>query len=174
MSMEVTGNYKDCKNDYCESVKESKDWTKETINKSENIPIFKDEYISGEKSGSRPSGLYHMGKDKNGNPKVLYDNPHKKERTAPDRVTPAGGDDRPEKCTTNTDTVDKEIERLKEEKRQLEQQLRSVNGDEKKKSELEHRLAQIKSELMKKDNDTYRRQQATVTNVTAPMQSKVQ
>lgn len=65
-----------------------------------------------------------------------------------------------EKCTTNTDQVDREIQQLREKKRQLEQQLERAVGDEKRCRELEKQLAQINAELGRKDNDTYRRQHA--------------
>ncbi len=142
MSMEVNSNYKDYKNDYLERMQES---LKEqgTGNKSEGIPVPKDEYISSEKSGSRASGLYHMGKDENGNPKVLYDDP--------------------KKVTTNTDKVDREIEKLKEQKKQLEQQIKAASGDAEKVKELEKKLAQVEGELSQKDNDTYRRRNAVIS-----------
>ena len=41
----------------------------------------KPEYISSEKSGKKPSGLYHMEQDKNGNPKIIFDTPKKAEET---------------------------------------------------------------------------------------------
>ena len=68
-----------------------------------------------------------------------------------------------EKCTTNTDNVDREIERLKEDKKQLEQQIKVAAGDEEKMKELEKKLAQIEGELSQKDNDTYRRQNAVIS-----------
>ena len=169
MSMEVSSNYK---NDYLERLQEGKDKTKEAGkeqgagNKSEGIPVPKDEYISSEQSGSRPSGLYHMGKDENGNPKVLYDDP-KKASGADKKEQPKVGADRPEedaeKCTTNTDKVDREIKKLKEQKQQLEQQIKAAAGDEEKIKELEKKLSQIESELSQKDNDTYRRQNAVIS-----------
>lgn len=172
MSMEVSSNYKDYKNDYLERLQEGKDKTKEAgkdqgaKNKSEGIPVPKDEYISSEQSGSRPSGLYRMGQDENGNPKVLYDDP-KKAGGADKNGQPKVGADSPEedaeKCTTNTDKVDREIEKLKEEKKQLEQQIKAANGDEKKIKELQKKLAQIEGELSQKDNDTYRRQNAVIS-----------
>lgn len=142
MSMEVNSNYKNYKNDYPERIQEP---LKEqgTGNKSEGIPVPKDEYISSEKSGSRTSGLYHMGKDENGNPKVLYDDP--------------------KKATTNTDKVDREIEKLKEQKKQLEQQIKAASGDAEKVKELEKKLAQVEGELSQKDNDTYRRRNAVIS-----------
>ncbi|MBR1816957.1 MAG: hypothetical protein IJ763_09690 [Lachnospiraceae bacterium] len=68
-------------------------------------------------------------------------------------------DNSEEKTTMDTDRVDKEIERLKEKKAQLEQRLHSEK-DERKKSELESQLNQIEMELLKKDNDNYRRENA--------------
>ena len=151
--------------------------------KSENIPVPKDEYISSEQSGSRPSGLYHMGKDENGNPKVLYDDPKKvggadrngesgvrvnsseKDKKAEQPKVKSGRrEDDAEEVTGNTDAVDREIEKLKKKKQQLEQQIRKASGDEEKTKELEEKLAQVESELAQKDNDTYRRQHAVVTS----------
>lgn len=68
-----------------------------------------------------------------------------------------------EKCTTNTDNVDREIEKLKEEKKQLEQQIKAAAGDKEKAKVLEKKLAQIEGQLSQKDNDTYRRQNAVIS-----------
>ena len=68
-----------------------------------------------------------------------------------------------EKCTTNTDNVDREIEKLKEEKKQLEQQIKAAAGDKEKVKVLEKKLAQIEGQLSQKDNDTYRRQNAVIS-----------
>ncbi len=69
-----------------------------------------------------------------------------------------------EKCTGNTDKVDREIEKLREKKKELEQQLQSAT-DEKKIRELKSRLAQVESELRQKDTDTYRRQHTTFSRL---------
>ncbi len=171
MSMEVSGNYRNYTNDYLERLQEERDKAKETEkelsagNKMESIPIPKDEYISSEHSGSKPSGLYHMGQDENGNPKVLFDD-QKKDDGADKMGASKVGVDSPEenveKCTTNTDKVDREIEKLKEQKQQLEQQIKAASGDEEKIKELEKKLSQIEGELSKKDNDTYRSQKAVI------------
>ena len=167
MSMEVSSNYKDYKNDYLERLQGGKDKTKEvgneqgTGNKSERIPVPKDEYISSEQSGNRPSGLYHIGKDENGNAKVLYDDPKKTEQP---KVKSGRREDDAEEVTGNTDAVDREIEKLKKQKQQLEQQINAASGDEEKTKELEKKLAQVESELSQKDNDTYRRQHAVITS----------
>ena len=81
MSMEISSNYKDYKNEYLDRVQTGQDKVKEASqdqrgeDKNEGIPVPKDEYISSEKSGSKPSGLYRLGQDENGNPKVMYDDP---------------------------------------------------------------------------------------------------
>ncbi len=64
-----------------------------------------------------------------------------------------------EKCTCNTDKVDREIERLKKKQKQLEQQINNT-ADPKKAEALEKELAQVEHELSQKDNDSYRRQHA--------------
>lgn len=151
MLMEINGSYSHYKTNYAEQLKAEQKNTKEAKigqtdesdeKASNKIPIPHDEYISSEKLSAKPSGLYQVGQDENGNRKVFYDNP--------------------EKCTANTDKVDREIKKLKEKQKQLEQQIKSASGDEKKVKELEQKLEQVKSELSQKDNDTYRRQNAQV------------
>ncbi len=66
-----------------------------------------------------------------------------------------------ESTTTNTDMVDRELERLKEKKAKLEQEL--LTADETKRQELQMQLDQVNMELTLKNNDTYRRQHSTVT-----------
>ena len=62
-----------------------------------------------------------------------------------------------EKCTGNTDKVDREIEKLKKRKKELEIQL-LTEEDAGKSISLEVELAQVERELSQKDNDAYRRQ----------------
>lgn len=168
MSMEISGNYKDYKNEYLERAQTEQDKVKRTSqeqraeDKSEGVPIPKDEYISSEKSSSKPSGLYRLGQDENGNPKVMHDDPKRaaKAKDVQPKEEPAK---QAEKCTTNTDNVDREIEKLKEEKKQLEQQIKAAAGDKEKVKVLEKKLAQIEGELSHKDNDTYRRKNAVIS-----------
>jgi len=189
MSMEVSSNYKDYRNDYLERLQEERERAKtskkeqDTGDKSKSIPVPKDEYISSEQSGSRPSGLYHMEKDENGNPKVIYDDPNKisgadkngesgirannsekDKKSQPPKVKSGSREDDAEEVTGNTDAVDREIEKLKKQKQQLEQQLKKACGDEEKTKELEKKLEQVESELNQKDNDTYRRQHTVFTS----------
>ena len=156
MSMKIGENYPGCSTEYLEKMQPKAEPIKETENQvnGNSIPVPKDEYISSEKSGNKPSGLYRMGRDENGNPKVLYDDPKKVQKKS------ATGN--AEECTTNTDAVDREIEKLKEQKRQLEQQIQAET-DEKKVKALEKKLAQVEAELNHKNNDTYRRQNAVVS-----------
>ena len=156
MSMKIGENYPGCSTEYLEKMQPKAEPIKETENQvtGNSIPVPRDEYISSEKSGNKPSGLYRMGQDENGNPKVLYDDPKKVQKKS------ATGN--AEECTTNTDAVDREIEKLKEEKRQLEKQVQAET-DENKVKELEKKLAQVEAELSQKNNDTYRRQNAVVS-----------
>ena len=153
MSMKINGNYNDSRTNYAEQLKaeqsldraERAEETKKVQNDpnaSDKITVPCDEYTSSKKTGEKPSGLYQLGQDENGNRKVFFDDPKKSE----------------EKCVGNTDKVDREIEKLKEKQQQLEQQIQSAAGDEQKVRELEKKLAQVEAELRQKDNDTYRRQ----------------
>ncbi|MDD2971715.1 MAG: hypothetical protein PHE02_06250 [Lachnospiraceae bacterium] len=160
MAMKVSGNYA---NNYLEKVQAGQNKTNEAdkVQRSEDKMKSnltpQDAYISSEKSGSKPTGLYHLGQDENGNPKVLYDDPKKAEKVK------AAPEKKAEECTTNTDGVDREIEKLKEEKKQLQQQIRSAAEDEEKVKDLKNKLSQIEGEISQKDNDAYRRQNAIIS-----------
>ena len=65
-----------------------------------------------------------------------------------------------EKTTTDTDAVDKEIERLKEKKAELEQKLRTA--DEDKRQQIEAELNQVNAELLLKTTESYRRENSAV------------
>ena len=130
-----------------------------------------DEYVPEEKP--EPTGRYRLGKDEDGKPKIYFDDPEQAEDApdAPDASDLDKGAEGPEKggsdkdgqsCTCNTDKVDREIEKLKKQKQELEQQI-NRETDESKIEDLKAKLAQIERELSQKDNDTYRRQHATYT-----------
>lgn len=68
----------------------------------------------------------------------------------------------PQKCTTDTDQVDDEIERLKQEAQRLKRELQKADGADK--EDAERQLKQAERELAQKDNDAYRRAHAVVTN----------
>lgn len=171
MGMEIKGYYNDSKISYSEQMKEKQELQRareerkgdngaNAVKEAGRMSEPQDEYISSEKSGVRPTGLYRVGQDEKGNKRIFFDNPDKS-RSVDERKQPkANGEEGKavEECTGNTDQVEREIRKLKEEKQKLEQQLRSVSGDEEKARELEKKLAQVESELSRKDNDTYRRQ----------------
>lgn len=115
------------------------------------LPLPHDEYIRSENSSESASGLYRVVPDENGKYKISYEDPN---------AEPSKSSE--EDCTVNTDKVDREIENLKEKKEQLEQQIKSASGNERKVRELEKKLAAIEKELAQKDNDTYRRQNAMI------------
>ena len=130
-----------------------------------------DEYVPEEKP--EPSGRYWLGKDEDGKPKIYFDDPERAEDApdasdAFDRDKSAEGpeksssDKNGQSCTCNTDKVDREIEKLKKQKQELEQQI-NRETDESKIEDLKAKLAQIERELSQKDNDTYRRQHAVYT-----------
>lgn len=78
------------------------------------------------------------------------------------KVSSEGLSDKASQTTTmDTNNVDREIEKLKNKKAQIEQQLYSVG--ETKKKELEQELRQVEAELAQKDNDAYRRKNAVVS-----------
>jgi len=141
------------------------------------IPSARDEYVPEEKQA--PTGRYWLGQDEDGRPKVYFDDPERaadapgKQEERPD----AGSADQnkaaaPEKkaadgkkaeiCRGSTDKVDREIEKLKKKREELERQI-SLETDETKIKELERKLTQVEGELRQKDNGTYRRQHTVFT-----------
>lgn len=127
------------------------------------------------------SGIYRLSEDEDGNPEILFDVSDRvnkgsdkpcgaEELMADEEISQkAGGSASPKEepettqCTMNTDKVDAEIKKLKEEKKQIIQQLRKTGGDSEKQADLETRLSQLEAELQVKDNDTYRKQHAART-----------
>ena len=134
-----------------------------------------DEYVPEEPR--EPSGLYWMGRDEEGQPKIYFDDPERAadapkppedapEAEGPDPADqgaegPEGKKAREEVWEGNTDRVDREIEKLKKRKEELEQRI-NTETDEAKIKGLERQLAQVERELKQKDNDTYRRQHTAV------------
>ena len=155
---------------------------------SRQLKPVMDEYVPEEPQ--EPSGRYWMGKDEDGQPKIFFDDPEraadgpkqpegtpdakKPEADAPEAEEPdpegqgakgpEGKKDKGETWECNTDKVDREIEKLKKKQQELEQRLNSET-DEAKIKDLEHQLAQVEQELKQKDSDTYRKQNATYTQL---------
>lgn len=126
-----------------------------------------DQYIPEEKQGS--FGRYWMGKDEEGQPKVCFDDPKRAEEapqkpgSVPDTEGPEKGG-KEEQWACDTGGVDREIEKLKEKQKQLEQRL-GAETDETRSRELERQLTQVTQQLMEKDNDAYRKQHSTYTRL---------
>lgn len=118
-----------------------------------------DEYVPEEKT--EPIGLYRLGRDEDGKPKIYFDDPAR----AADKPEQSSGSDVPtpekstQRCICSTDQVDREIESLKKKQAELERQI-SAQLDEGQLRGLEQKLVQVENELAQKDNDTYRRQHA--------------
>lgn len=131
-----------------------------------------DEYVPGEKP--EPSGRYRPVQDEDGTPKIYFDNPEHAEPLPKEQGNVPGQDKGAESakksesekngkiCTCNTDKVDREIENLKKQKQELEQQI-NRETDITKAKDLKVKLAHVEKELGQKDNDTYRRQHAVYT-----------
>jgi len=105
-----------------------------------------DEYSP--KAPEPASGRYWMEPGEDG-PKLNYDAPEKAEGK-PANVT-----------TTNTDEVDREIERLRKKVEELEAQAAKAEGPERER--LEKQLKASQQELNQKDNDSYRRAHAKIS-----------
>lgn len=137
--------------------------------------------ISDEKLPASESGIYHLSKHEDGNPEIIFDAQDRMEKNS-DKLSDAEdnlmGDEVPQKgvgsdspkeepettqCITNTDKVDKEIKKLKEERKQILQELGKAGEDEEKQADLQKRLSELDAELQAKDNDAYRKQHATHT-----------
>lgn len=91
----------------------------------------------------------------------LYDKDGKVD--PPKSSAPAKKSAEEERCTGNTDEVDREIEKLKKKKAQLKQEIAQTKDDPDRQEDLKKQLSQVEEELKRKDNDTYRRQHAKFT-----------
>ena len=146
--------------------------------KGRQLKPVMDEYVPEEPQ--EPSGRYWMGKDEDGQPKIYFDDPERaadaprQPEDAPEAEEPKqagqgakgpeGKKNKDETWECNTDKVDREIEKLKKKRQELEQRL-NTETDEAKIKDLEHQLAQVEQELKQKDSDTYRKQNATYTQL---------
>ncbi len=77
MAMEINGSYGNAQISYLERRREEQPLEKTSGTaqskegqKEEKTPV-QDEYISREKSGAKPTGLYWLGEDENGNRKIF-------------------------------------------------------------------------------------------------------
>lgn len=103
-----------------------------------------DQYVPEDKSGLEHSGFYEPVSGEDG-PGLRFDAP----------------DDGAEQTTTNTDRVDRELEKLRAEQEKLSGQLRTASPEDAEK--LQKRLSRLENELRQKDNDAYRRAHAVIS-----------
>lgn len=161
-----------------ERAREARPVSPASSEKQSPLKPVRDEYLPEEKR--EPYGRYWLGKDEDGSPKIYFDDPEAKDAASPEapkaedpdgekepmspkKAAPPDKGDKEEKCTANTDAVDREIRKLKEKKEKLEAKL-DRETDETKRESLERQLAQVENELRQKDNDSYRRQHTVFTN----------
>ena len=151
-----------------------------------------DEYIPSVDKPEKGSGVYRLEKDGNGNQKVTVDRPATEEKETEEQTespakneessetaegsqknggkptksgeAPKSDDEGTSSTTTNTDSVDAEIKKLKERKAQLQKQLQNAQGDESQRKNIEKQLAQLDAEIILKDSDAYRKQNATYSS----------
>ena len=81
----------------------------EESSKPDSPKVRMDEYVPSEPI----KGIYKLGKDEDGNPKIDYIDPKKDNVQKPAKMT-TSDPKKSESTTTDTDKVDKEIEKLKE------------------------------------------------------------
>lgn len=144
---------------------------------AQNRPLrpVMDEYVQAEPR--EPSGRYWMGRGEDGRPRIYFDDPERDAQApgqpdAPRAEEPAQRGKGPEgkegkkeeRYVCDTGKADREIEALKKRRQELEQRLR-IERDEAGIKELERQLRQVERELRQKDNDTYRRQHASITRL---------
>lgn len=110
-------------------VKTELEKTNETSKTSEQenakMSVPKDEYISREKSGQAPTGLYNVEKDKEGNTVIKYDDPRK--------------------ALKKVDGISS-VQKLKSKKDSLKMQIKQVAGTPKEK-ELKKKLKEIEKQI---------------------------
>ena len=157
-------NFQATKAEKTKAVENELNVQKTSPSSSENMPPARDEYVH--EPPAAPIGLYRLEQDENGKPRVIFDDPEKMNDTQKPRDVqkPEDASKSEETCTGNTDKVDREIEHLKEEKKRLEQQIRTASGDAEKIERLEQKLEHVEQELARKDTETYRRQHTTFSS----------
>lgn len=80
----------------------------------------------------------------------------------PEKKEAPSGKEGPEKCIGNTDKVDREIEKLKQKRNELEKQLGGAEEGTEEWKRIRKQLEQVEAELKRKDTDSYRRQHTKI------------
>ncbi|MGD9950393.1 MAG: hypothetical protein AB7U29_18225 [Desulfobulbus sp.] len=154
-----------------------------SVNQTDPVGMQPDEYVKSEDRTEEVSGLYRL-EIQNGNKVIVLDDTESKsngkraesvkeqenvneaseesKKTVSSKKDDNKNDDMI--CICDTSRVDGEIKSLNEEKKQIEQQIKNCQGDAEKRKKLEQQLSAIKAELNVKDNDNYRKQNASFTS----------
>lgn len=122
-----------------------------------------DEY--GKNDKEVPSaGIYSVEKDENEKSSIVFDGLKKpsQQSAAPAKPPSEAGEPEIMQCTVNTDKVYAKIKKMKEQKQNIQQQLKQAENPEEK-ATLQKQLANIETELRAKDKGAYRRQNASYT-----------
>ncbi len=142
----------------------------------ENKPNFDEKAVTGSSTKDKPS--MHCNCSENNEPLEEMTVENENDEFPEERAVENENDESPEertvenedsnkdgvkKCIANTNRVDKEIQKLKEKKKQIKNELHSNIPIERRK-ELEQRLRRITQELQQKDNDFYRQQHANFSS----------
>ena len=120
MSVKIHGDYNNYKMEFLE-VQKSKEERDINSQKEEDIAVS----YSKEQAGEEFNGLYQLTNDENGKGKILYHNSNKKNEMLKEKdrgqqkVKDPSSNNESEECTTSTDKVDREIQKLKEKQKQL-------------------------------------------------------
>ncbi len=124
-----------------------------------NVPgqRIRDEYVPGPDRTPESGKLPESGEEPDKAAK-------KADGMEPDKAAKKADGKKTERYMGSTDKVDREIEKLKKRKSELEGQLR-MEQDESKVQSLERELAQVERELSQKDNDGYRRRHMVMTEM---------
>lgn len=134
--------------------------TQDTVNISEEARKLSEKLIA--EAAEKTIQQQSSNTDKVGNNKLRPDrNDEANEPKEEEEPVKNGDNEGGLWCTVNTDNVDAEREQLEQNVKQIEQQLKNASDDEERHKELERQLLQAKSALSSKDNDTYRKANAS-------------
>lgn len=112
-----------------------------------------DEYVKSREEDEIVTGIYKPYLDEDGNRKIQFENPDKADAGTAEQKS----------CTANTDSVDREIEHLKQEQQRLKQLIQASEASGKDTEKQKKKLEAVERELLQKNNDTYRRQHTEYT-----------
>ncbi len=163
MQIERTGNQNIRAQDNVHAIQGKEETKAKPVEEKKHNDI-QDIYInSKEKETSpKPAGLYRIVNDEFGNKKIEYDRIEKadKEEKEHSNVEKTGKRENANMCYVSTNKVDREIEKLKKQQKDIAQKISqlSVSGtNDEKIKQLKQKLEQLGNELTMKNTDSYRK-----------------